>query len=79
MDDPVDRLLRQALGLSTDDRARPAVELLATLEPDVPAGQGADDGWILEIERRARASIAGSPVMSGSEAWAWIRTRISNP
>jgi hypothetical protein len=78
MNDPVDRLLRQALGLSADDRARLAAELLATLEPDVPAGQDGEDDWIREIERRARAAIAGSPGMSWSEARACIRTRSSN-
>jgi hypothetical protein len=51
MVDPVDRLLREALGLSADDRVRLAAELLATLELDVPAGPGGEDGWIREIPR----------------------------
>ena len=68
MDEPVDRLLREALGLTADDRARLAAELLATLEPDVPAGQGAEDDWIRAIERRARAASAGSPGISWNEA-----------
>lgn len=79
MDSRVDRLLREALVLSVDERALLAAELLATLGPDVPAGQGGEDDWIREIERRARAAIAGSPGMSWSEARARIQARLSNP
>jgi putative addiction module component (TIGR02574 family) len=79
MDDRVDRLLRKALGLSVDERARLAAELLASLEPDVPVGQSEEDDWVQEIERRAQAAMAGSPGMSWSEARAWIQARISNP
>jgi hypothetical protein len=59
MNHSVDRLLREALDLSADERGYLAAELLATLEPE-PAGQGAENDWIAEIERRARAAIAGS-------------------
>jgi hypothetical protein len=79
MDDRVDRLFREALGLSADERARLAAELLATLEPDVLVGQGEEDDWVGEIERRARAAIAGSPGMSWSEARGQIQARLSDP
>jgi hypothetical protein len=57
MDDAVDRLLGEALGLSHDDRARIVTELLATLEPDVPSEGHSEVDWIREIERRARAAV----------------------
>jgi hypothetical protein len=79
MNDSVDRLLREALDLSADERAYLAAALLATLEPDVPAGQDSEHDWIREIERRALAAISGSPEMCWSEARAWIRARMSNP
>jgi hypothetical protein len=64
MDEAVDRLLGEALGLSHDDRARIVTELLATLEPDVPSEGHSEVDWIREIERRARAAVAGSPALS---------------
>ena len=79
MDDPVDRLLREALRLSPDDRARIVAELLATLEPDVPGRQGCEDDWVREIERRARAAVSGSRGLSWSEARARIQDRFSKP
>jgi hypothetical protein len=78
MDDPVDRLLREARSLSLDDRARIAAELLATLGPAVPSHERSDVDWILEIERRARAAIAGSSALSRAEARAQIQDRLSN-
>jgi hypothetical protein len=53
--------------------------LLASLDPDVAAGQDRDAEWIAKIERRARAAMAGSPGISWSEARSWIRGRISDP
>ena len=78
MDEPVDRLLGEALGLSQDDRARIVTELLATLEPDVLSQGHSEVDWIREIERRARAAVAGSPTLSWSEARARIQTRLSS-
>jgi hypothetical protein len=77
MDDPVDRLLREAPGLSRD-RARIVTELLAMLEPAAPNQPRSESEWIREIERRARAAVAGSPGLSWSEARAWIRARLSS-
>src|SRR2546426_5902592 len=56
-----DRLLGEALKLAPEERAKIVAELLATLEPDLPSERRSEGKWIQEIERRARAAIAGSP------------------
>ena len=43
-------------------------ELLASLEPDVPGEARSADEWVAEIERRARAAIAGAPGLDPAEA-----------
>jgi len=63
-----DRILGQALKLAPDERARIVAELLATLEPDLPSQQRSQAEWIQEIERRARAAMAGSPGVSWTAA-----------
>ena len=72
-----DRLLEEALNLAPEERARIVAELLATLEPDLPGQRRSDEEWIQEIERRARAAMAGSPGVSWTEARAQIRSRLS--
>lgn len=71
-----DRLLEEALRLSADQRAELASELLATLEPDTPSERRTEVEWIAEIERRARAAVAGSPGVSWAEARAQIQSRL---
>ena len=71
-----DRLLEEALQLPPEQRAELAGDLLATLEPDTPSGQRTEAEWIAEIERRARAAIAGSPGVSWAEARAQIQSRL---
>jgi putative addiction module component (TIGR02574 family) len=71
-----DRLLEEALQLSPDERAELAGDLLATLEPDTPSDQRTEAEWIAEIERRARAALAGSPGVSWAEARAQIQSRL---
>ena len=72
----VDRLLGEALKLAPDERARIVAELLTTLEPDLPSQGRSDAEWIQEIERRARAAMAGRPGMSWTEARDQIRSRL---
>jgi hypothetical protein len=71
-----DQLLEEALRPPPDQRAELAGDLLATLEPDTPSDQRTDAEWIAEIERRARAAIAGSPGVSWAEARAQIQSRL---
>ena len=72
----VDRLLDEVLKLTPDERARIVAELLATLEPDSPSQRRSDEEWIQEIERRARAAIAGSPGVPWTEARDQVRSRL---
>jgi putative addiction module component (TIGR02574 family) len=71
-----ERLLEEALQLPPDQRAELAGDLLATLEPDTPSEQRTEAEWIAEIERRARAAMAGSPGVSWSEARSQIQSRL---
>lgn len=75
----VDRLLGEALKLTPEERARIVAELLATLEPDLPSQRRSDEDWIKEIERRARAAMAGGPGVLWTEARDQIRSRPSIP
>jgi hypothetical protein len=54
-------LLEEALQLTEDERADLASELLASLTPRTPAEARSEDEWLGEIERRARAAMAGAP------------------
>ncbi len=72
-----DRLLGEALKLAPDERARIVAELLATLEPDSPSQSRSDEEWIQEVERRARAAMAGHPGVLWTEARNQIRSRLS--
>ena len=67
-----DRLLEEVLKLPPDERARIVVELLASLEPDLPSRRRDD-----EIERRARAAFAGRGA-SWPEARDQIQSRLSS-
>ena len=73
----VDRVLGEALKLAPDERARIVAELLATLEPDTPSDQRTEADWIQELERRARAAIAGSPGVPWTAARGQIQSRLS--
>jgi hypothetical protein len=66
-------ILREALALSLDDRARVAAELVASLE-DLPAEDAAAvaAAWSMEIERRARRVLSGESV---GEPWDTVRER----
>lgn len=66
-------ILREALALPVDDRARVAAELVASLE-DVSAEDAAsvEAAWALEIERRARRVLSGE---SAGESWDTVRER----
>jgi putative addiction module component (TIGR02574 family) len=71
-----DRLLGEALKLGPDERARIVAELLASLEPDLPGERRGEREWIEEIERRARAAMAGTPGVPWTEARDQVRSRL---
>lgn len=69
-----DEVLKKALELDDQGRARLVSELLATLEPDSKLEALADAEWLKEIERRARAALAGVQTYGWREA----RSRIED-
>jgi hypothetical protein len=71
------RLLADALQLPEKDRADLAAELLASLTPATHAEGRTEDEWLVEIERRARAAIAGSPGIPWDEARREIERRVA--
>jgi hypothetical protein len=76
MSTAVAHLLEEALRLPDDERADLAAELLASLTPRTPAERRSESECLSEIERRARAAIAGSPEISWSDARAEIERRL---
>ncbi len=70
------KILEEALLLPDDDRAEMVAELLESLPPAGPSEARSDEEWIAEIERRARAALAGSPGVSWEQARAEITERL---
>jgi len=66
-------ILREALALPVDERARLAAELVASLE-DLPTEDAASvqAAWAVEIELRARRVLSGA---SAGESWDTVRER----
>lgn len=73
MSSRVEEVLQQALQLSTEDRARIAAELLASV--DGPPDPDADAAWATEIERRARRALAGQ---STGTDWETVKKRVED-
>ena len=71
MGEAAKRLLHEALGLPTDERAELAAELIASL--DGPADPEAEAAWDVEIERRIAAIEAGTIRL---EPWTEVKRRI---
>jgi Putative addiction module component len=69
-------ILEEALLLSEPERMELATELLASLTPETQAEARSDEEWLAEIERRARAAIAGSPGIPWKDARAEIERRL---
>ena len=55
------QLLKDALQLPDDQRAGLVTELLDSLDPAVLREGRSEAEWIAEVQRRARAAIAGQP------------------
>jgi len=72
----VTRVFEEALGLSAEDQAELAAELLSSL--DGPADASAESAWLEEIERRARRAASGeSSGISRDEVRARVTRRLS--
>ena len=65
------QILEQALQLDEEERVVVANSLLESVEAP-PAPRLSDQEWIAEIERRARAALAGSPGLRWADARAQI-------
>ncbi len=69
------QVLKQALQLNEEERVVVASSLLESVEAP-PYGRRGDDKWLVEIERRARAALAGSPGLTWTDARARIEKRL---
>jgi len=72
------QLLKDALQLPDDQRAGLVVELLDSLEPAVPSEGRSEAEWIVEVQRRARAAIAGQPGTPWDQALAQVTDRLTH-
>lgn len=72
-----EQVFKEALQLPESERACLVTELLATLEPEVPASSRSEREWIAEVERRARAALDGAPALSWAEARARVQDRLA--
>jgi putative addiction module component (TIGR02574 family) len=71
------RLLQDALQLSENERMELVCRLLASLDPEPPGEEApGDQEWLVEIERRARAALAGEPGIPCDEARADIERQL---
>jgi len=70
------KIVKQALLLPDKERAEVIAELLDSLPPSDPAESRSDEEWIAEVERRARAALAGSTGLSWEQARMEIAERL---
>jgi hypothetical protein len=67
------KVLGEALGLTDDERADVALELVASL--DGPTDADADAAWVVEIERRARGVLADA---DAGQEWSVVRAELES-
>jgi predicted nucleic acid-binding protein len=71
-----DAVLREALTLSSRERAEVAAELLASLdEPEVGDAEAVRVAWAEELEHRARRALSGD---DPGEPWRALQDRMRN-
>jgi putative addiction module component (TIGR02574 family) len=70
-----DEVLKEALQLPEDERARVVAELLASLEPDIETRD--EEAWIAEVERRAQAAVDGGPGLTWEQTRTIVEGRVS--
>lgn len=69
------KLLRDALGLSLQDRAAVAAELLASLDDPAESAAEVEAAWAAEIEQRAQRVLAGQ---ASGRPWAELHKEIDS-
>jgi putative addiction module component (TIGR02574 family) len=77
MTEPSRKILKEALDLPEDERADLVCSLLDSFGAPPQSSERSDEEWIAEIERRARAAMAGEPGIPWDEARAEIERRLS--
>jgi putative addiction module component (TIGR02574 family) len=70
------QVLKDALQLPDQQRAKLVVELLDSLPPAEPGQERSDAQWLAEIERRARMAQAGAGGVSWEEARKQVLDRL---
>jgi putative addiction module component (TIGR02574 family) len=71
-----EQLLKDALRLPEDERATLVIELLSSLEP-TPSQPRSEREWLAEVERRARAALAGKTGLTWDEAVTRVTDRLA--
>ncbi len=71
-----EQVLVSALRLSQHERATVANSLLESLEPSPSEEDRSHEKWIADVERRARAALAGKPGVPWEDARAGILKRL---
>jgi hypothetical protein len=72
----IDAIRDEALALPPIDRGRLAAELLASLEPPVPADEPSTHAaWLDELTRRAERALSGE---EPGEPWVVVEQRLRN-
>lgn len=67
-------VLREALALPADERARVAADLIASLDEEHGDSQGVESAWATELERRARQALSDPGT---GDDWDATRDRIA--
>jgi len=68
-------IVKRALLLPDKERAEVIAELLESQPPSDPDESRSDEEWIAEVERRARAALAGSASLSWEQSRMQITER----
>jgi len=70
-------VLKEALRLPEGERAELVCDLLDSFGIPLSHQERSDEEWIAEIERRARAAVAGEPGLPWEEVRSSIERRLS--
>jgi putative addiction module component (TIGR02574 family) len=72
------KVLKEALELPEGERADLVCNLLDSFGSPPQSSERSDEEWIGEIERRARAAMAGEPGIPWEEARAELERRLAH-
>jgi putative addiction module component (TIGR02574 family) len=70
-------VLKDALELPEQERTELVCDLLDSLDSGPPGSKRSEEEWISEIERRARAVLAGEPGIPWEEVRAELDKRLT--